>query len=199
MPNAFELRCPECHSSDHIDIAATVWVRVTQDGTDAAQSHDGAHHWNDDSLCRCDACGELGTVLNFSPEDEDGPHVGERAACHLCGQDIEWTGDDWRDRGGNRQCVPYTERGEIVQPPEGALHAPAVSQLEAERDMPYPPELARADHLLSAEELFQKYATERDNGEHPRHLRRDWRHDVAEDNTLLGYWQWVVSQIEEED
>lgn len=57
-------------------------------------------------------------------EDDDTPKVGAREACALCGQDIEWTGDDWRDRGGNRGCVPYEERGEIVTPPAGAKHAP---------------------------------------------------------------------------
>jgi hypothetical protein len=67
-------------------------------------------------------------------------------------------------------------------------------------DLPdsYPPELAIADHQLTADQLFQKYATKRDNGEHPQYLRRDWRHDVAEDNTLLGYWQWVEHQIEQD-
>jgi hypothetical protein len=65
-------------------------------------------------------------------------------------------------------------------------------------DLPdsYPPELAIADHHLTADQLFTKYSTKRDNGEHPQHLRRDWRHDVAEDNTILGYWQWVEHQIE---
>jgi hypothetical protein len=63
----------------------------------------------------------------------------------------------------------------------------------------YPPELARADRLLSAEELEQKYSTERDNGEHPQYLRADWRHEVANCDTLRGYWQWVEAQIEQED
>lgn len=66
------------------------------------------------------------------------------------------------------------------------------------KDGPYPANLARPDHLLSADELFAKYSTERDNGEHPRYLRRDWRHNVAEYNTLLGYWQWVEHQLEQE-
>lgn len=43
---------------------------------------------------------------------------GEQATCVKCQQDIEWTGkrDGWRDRGGNRQCVPFTKKGEIIKP-----------------------------------------------------------------------------------
>lgn len=52
--------------------------------------------------------------------------IGERAACRYCGQEIEWQGREhgWRDRGGNRQCVPFTDRkvGEIVKPK--TKHAP---------------------------------------------------------------------------
>ena len=36
-------------------------------------------------------------------------------------------------------------------------------------------------------------------GEDPKHPRKDWRHDVADDNTSLGYWDWVDSIKECED
>lgn len=52
---------------------------------------------------------------------------GDREACARCGQDIEWTGKagGWRDRGGNRACVPYHDRsGEVVTPPPEAKHKP---------------------------------------------------------------------------
>jgi hypothetical protein len=65
--------------------------------------------------------------------------------------------------------------------------------------MPYRPELARADRLLTADELAEKYTTERDAGEHPRYLRQDWISAVALRDTLRGYWQWVEAQLEEED
>lgn len=60
------------------------------------------------------------------------------------------------------------------------------------------PELARADRLLSAEELDDKYNPD-GNGEHPRFQRADWRAAVANDETLVGYWQWVEYQIEQEE
>ncbi len=57
---------------------------------------------------------------------------GDRDCCKLCGQDIEWHGrkHNWIDRGGNRSCVPYKYKGEIVTPPESAKHKPdALNQL----------------------------------------------------------------------
>jgi hypothetical protein len=32
--------------------------------------------------------------------------------------------------------------------------------------------------------------------EHPDYSREDWRQEVADDNTLLGYWEWVDHQLE---
>lgn len=32
--------------------------------------------------------------------------------------------------------------------------------------------------------------------EHPDYPKSDWRHEVANDDTLLGYWEWVEHQIE---
>lgn len=33
-------------------------------------------------------------------------------------------------------------------------------------------------------------------GEHPYYDRNDWRHDVRNEDTNLGYWEWVIHQIE---
>lgn len=61
------------------------------------------------------------------------------------------------------------------------------------------PLLDAEDALLSAEELAQKYAGEDGSwGQHPIHRRSDWREEVANDNTLQGYWSWVVGKLEEE-
>ncbi len=53
---------------------------------------------------------------------------GDIATCKTCGQDIQWhgRGNGWRDRGGNRSCVTYLEKGEPVQPPKGAKHTPYI-------------------------------------------------------------------------
>ena len=61
------------------------------------------------------------------------------------------------------------------------------------------PLLDAEDALLSAEELAQKYAGEDGSwGQHPIHRRSDWREEVANDDTLQGYWSWVVSKLEED-
>lgn len=45
--------------------------------------------------------------------------------CRKCGQDVENHGrSQWLDRGGNRECVPMIQRGEIVQPKKGQKHTP---------------------------------------------------------------------------
>ena len=38
MSSFLDLRCPQCGDQDCIDILAEVWVRVTDDGTDADAS-----------------------------------------------------------------------------------------------------------------------------------------------------------------
>ena len=66
--NSFNMLCPKCGSADQIDIAATVWVRLTADGTDTDEAADGGHFWDDDSRARCIACDHQGTVKEFQPE-----------------------------------------------------------------------------------------------------------------------------------
>jgi hypothetical protein len=65
--NCFEMRCPNCGSADQIEIAATVWVRLTADGTDTDESEDGSHWWEDESAAKCNACDHEGTVKTFTP------------------------------------------------------------------------------------------------------------------------------------
>lgn len=61
------------------------------------------------------------------------------------------------------------------------------------------PLLDADDASLDANELADKYAGEDGSwGQHPIHRRSDWREEVANDDTLQGYWSWVVSKLEEE-
>ena len=41
--------------------------------------------------------------------------------------------------------------------------------------------------LLMAEDLW---------GEHPIYSRDDWQSEVLQENTQLGYWDWVGHQLE---
>ena len=65
MTNCFDLRCPKCDNGDQIDVSASVWVRVTHDGTNPDLSKDGTHKWGDDSPTHCAACGHSGKVTDF--------------------------------------------------------------------------------------------------------------------------------------
>ena len=53
------------------------------------------------------------------------------------------------------------------------------------------------DFNLNAEQLDDKYNPDGD-GEHPSHTRFAWRQNVASENTLVGYWEWVEKAIWEE-
>ena len=61
------------------------------------------------------------------------------------------------------------------------------------------PLLDADDAALSAEELADKYTGEDGSwGQHPIFRRQEWREEVANDDTLQGYWAWVVSKLNEE-
>jgi hypothetical protein len=70
MTNFLGLRCPKCDDGDRIDILVDLWVRVTDDGTDADASGNGDHDYTPDSTAVCGACGHCGTVRDFEPEGE---------------------------------------------------------------------------------------------------------------------------------
>ena len=53
------------------------------------------------------------------------------------------------------------------------------------------------DATLTSEELEEKYSPT-GGGEHPLFKREDWRTAVNSDDTLLGYWGWVVNQLNQE-
>jgi|GEM_PF-5813891 hypothetical protein len=44
-------------------------------------------------------------------------------------------------------------------------------------------------------QIFQIYGPW---GEHPRYSISDWKAEVANDDTRLGYWAWVAAQSEAE-
>lgn len=48
------------------------------------------------------------------------------------------------------------------------------------------------DFGLTVEELEAKYGP----SEHPDYIREEWRYDVGKGDTNLGYWEWVLHQVE---
>jgi hypothetical protein len=104
MSNCFDMKCPRCGATDEIDIAATIWVRLCDDGTDTDEAHSGDHEWSDASPAVCCACHYAGTVREFTdasvcPVAEcpgcsgEGSHIGDLGRrryfrCRDCGIDF---------------------------------------------------------------------------------------------------------------
>jgi hypothetical protein len=58
----WEMVCPGCLIDEMLDVTACVLVRLVGNGTDADESVDGSHEWDDTSACQCANCGWHGTV-----------------------------------------------------------------------------------------------------------------------------------------
>jgi hypothetical protein len=70
MSNFLDMRCPKCGGEDRIDIEAKVWVRVTDNGTDADASECGDHNYTPESAALCGVCGHWSTVREFEGGDQ---------------------------------------------------------------------------------------------------------------------------------
>jgi len=68
MTNFFDMKCPKCGDENEIDIQASVWLRVTSNGTDADASNCGDHHWTPASPAECGNCGYTGLVKDFEEQ-----------------------------------------------------------------------------------------------------------------------------------
>lgn len=70
--NEFGMACPKCRHTDELDVTATIWVRLLHEGDAPFLAFNTDQHWGDDSACRCNHCGWIGTVKEASPEEDDG-------------------------------------------------------------------------------------------------------------------------------
>jgi hypothetical protein len=100
-----------------------------------------------------------------------------------------------RRRPAHCQCD-----GATVGPCPGPLNCP-YSGLGPE-DQPEGENMARQDisydfedFVMTAQQLREKYGA----AGHPEHTKAGWKFDVENDNTLSGYWDWVLDHIEEDD
>lgn len=62
-------KCPKCGETERIDVVASMFVRLTKDGSDADLSHNGDQDWDGDSPARCDRCGHNAPYAKFLPDD----------------------------------------------------------------------------------------------------------------------------------
>ncbi|QBJ04459.1 hypothetical protein HOV23_gp114 [Pseudomonas phage Lana] len=53
------------------------------------------------------------------------------------------------------------------------------------------------EKVLSDYQLEAKYTAGSGWGEHPWNTREEWRREVADENTQLGYWAWVHSKVQD--
>lgn len=56
------MRCPCCGGFDALSVEATVWVDLTEEGSDAT----GDHHYEQGARAHCRACRWMGTVADCS-------------------------------------------------------------------------------------------------------------------------------------
>ena len=57
------MRCPDCGSYGPFEIAATITVEVSDEGTEDLS---GGYGWSAASFCRCNYCDHTGTVDTFT-------------------------------------------------------------------------------------------------------------------------------------
>jgi hypothetical protein len=76
MSNFLDTICSNCGDADQIDVVATVWLRLTPDGTDADASRDGSHDYTPRTPCICQACGHSGRLAAF---ERDGTEARQAA------------------------------------------------------------------------------------------------------------------------
>lgn len=65
MSNFVDIVCPRCGDDDAIDVEATIWVRFTDDGTDAEAAGNGGYHYDNKSAAECGCCGHHDRLGKF--------------------------------------------------------------------------------------------------------------------------------------
>lgn len=106
MPNFLNLVCPACGADAHIDIAAHIWVRITEHGTDPDLSECRDHEYHPLSPAICWRCRFIGKVRDFErwdahkrpPPSQGAPRQHRHARCG------PWRGFV-KDRAGARAVV----------------------------------------------------------------------------------------------
>ena len=115
--NQFNLKCPSCGRGDSLDIAATLWVRLTPDGTDADASRVGDHEWDNSSAATCE-CGWSGFAAYLKSDDlpmNISVYMGERNC------DEWWWEDETDDADGGRVVGPFETESEAEADAREAL------------------------------------------------------------------------------
>lgn len=70
VKDSWGMVCPSCGEDDSLEIAATIWVRLFDNGTDTDEATCHDHEWSDDSACKCASCDWTGTVAAATVRDD---------------------------------------------------------------------------------------------------------------------------------
>jgi rubrerythrin len=68
------MRCPKCGEEDEILVYASMWVSLTDDGTDPyadSTRNMGGVEWEDKSPAHCPSCGHDGILANWEVQDDE--------------------------------------------------------------------------------------------------------------------------------
>jgi ribosomal protein S27E len=60
-----DVQCPKCGRDDELDVFATVYVRLTPEGSDTDQAENVIHSWGAATPVRCHSCDHDGTIFEF--------------------------------------------------------------------------------------------------------------------------------------
>lgn len=109
-------------------------------------------------------------------------------------------------QNGSRHFCPVCRSPELV-----IDHLNAISPLHAEQDAGCRKcsstwtlsfafseilNLDTDDKRMGPDQLREKYATSDGGwGQHGTYPLEDWQHEVGNDETRLGYWEWVAHQL----
>jgi len=68
------MRCPKCGEEDEILVYASMWVSLTDEGTDPyadSVRNMGGVEWENKSEARCPSCGHAGILANWEARDDE--------------------------------------------------------------------------------------------------------------------------------
>jgi hypothetical protein len=70
LDNDDGMKCPACGRSDEIDVAATVWVRLCEDGTVIYEAANGDQEWTDNSAAFRGRPEQVRYIIHYSYKSE---------------------------------------------------------------------------------------------------------------------------------
>ncbi|PKM46904.1 MAG: hypothetical protein CVV05_00370 [Gammaproteobacteria bacterium HGW-Gammaproteobacteria-1] len=203
------MRCPspECGSEGAFRIVGLTTATMGDDGADEYEGleYDGK------APCRCVACGHQGIVAEFREHDlttrstiyldvfetrfADGSTKAGFSLDDESGHFPIEIHDEWKTLDEFKKQFPeYFDLLEYIQHDtrigQALMRGAAILRARGQ-------ELWGAGGDITVQGLVDAFGAERGLwGEVPAFPRTDWRHAVAKGDTLQGYWEWALAEVE---